>query len=91
MYEYEMFRLIPESPRWLLRKGRIQEAEVIIRRVAQVNKATLPDELFDKEDEQVVQQEPIWKLFASWNMCIRTLIVLFNWYVCMLMRALFKN
>ncbi|KAG7526963.1 solute carrier family 22 member 13-like [Solea senegalensis] len=36
---------IPESARWLLEKGRFEEANEIIRRVAKVNKRSVPEDL----------------------------------------------
>ena len=38
--------LVPESPRWLLAKGRVEEAKSILTKGAKINKKTLPDELF---------------------------------------------
>ncbi|XP_067675913.1 organic cation transporter protein-like [Haliotis asinina] len=78
--------LIPESPRWLLNKFRYQEAEVIIRRTANVNKVELPDNLFEEPDK--TENETIdtpkanfFQLFTTTVMCIRTLIIFFNWMV----------
>ncbi|KAL7858532.1 hypothetical protein AOLI_G00186340 [Acnodon oligacanthus] len=42
--------LIPESPRWLLAKGRVQEAEDIIRAAARKNGITPPEVIFKDSD-----------------------------------------
>ncbi|XP_070561760.1 organic cation transporter protein-like [Ptychodera flava] len=41
-----MFRVVPESPRWLLTQGHMQEADVIIRKAVRMNRATLPNSYF---------------------------------------------
>ena len=50
------FRIITESPRWLMSKGRFDEAEKIIQNVAKVNHAKLPEPLLTEEEKQKVKQ-----------------------------------
>ena len=37
------YRYVPESPRWLIQKGRITEAMVILTRIAEFNRKPVPD------------------------------------------------
>ncbi|XP_054564082.1 solute carrier family 22 member 14-like [Eptesicus fuscus] len=40
--------IFPESPRWLLVKGKVEEAKQVLRRAAEINKTTIPISLLDK-------------------------------------------
>ena len=46
---FVLFSVIPESPRWLVNQERYDEAEDILRYIADVNQVKLPDKLeFDE-------------------------------------------
>ncbi|KAL4232457.1 hypothetical protein ACF0H5_007150 [Mactra antiquata] len=73
--------LIPESCRWLISKGRTDEAIVILRKVANSNNTKL--------DEDAVRRLPppekqagVWKLFSTRTLGVWTVIIFFNWFVC---------
>ncbi|XP_022084587.1 solute carrier family 22 member 3-like [Acanthaster planci] len=75
---------VQESVNWLVSKGRIEEANKVVRRVAMINGKALPDVLFDKEDmEETESSVPpsFIDLFKTPNMAAKTINMMFNWMV----------
>ncbi|XP_069108125.1 organic cation transporter protein-like [Argopecten irradians] len=73
--------LVPESPRWLISQGRIEEANKIIQKAAKVNKITIPEKILTADSIEEPETGRLWHLFASRVLLVRTLIIFFNWLV----------
>ncbi|CAH1789323.1 unnamed protein product [Owenia fusiformis] len=77
--------ILPESPRWLVTKGRIEEAKDILCKIASINKREFPSNVsFITNDKKVVQGKTS-DLFVTPVMRKRTLIVCLAWlaiYIC---------
>ncbi|KAK3097593.1 hypothetical protein FSP39_011253, partial [Pinctada imbricata] len=73
---------IPESPRWLVSQGRIEEAKDLLKTAAKVNKKELPEKLLDKlAPEEKKETGKVWLLFTEKSLAIRTCIIFYNWMV----------
>ena len=73
------FRIIPESPRWLLSRGKFNEAEEIIKKCAKVNGVKLPEPLIDRDTLDEGEKQSVLKMFTSPRLLLRTLIIYLNW------------
>lgn len=54
---FSYYWIIPESPRWLLSKNRIDEAEVIVQRMAKINGKTVPNNFLRKMEVEKEEGE----------------------------------
>lgn len=79
---------IPESARWLLSKGRNDEAIKVIEAVAKENKVVIPKEVLKGViDEQSTtkntnENKPsLWDLFRYPNLRKKTMLIFFCWFV----------
>ncbi|XP_030850525.1 organic cation transporter protein [Strongylocentrotus purpuratus] len=84
---FGFYPFLPESPRWLICKGRTEEATKIIQKAADTNKKQLPDPIFSPEELKEQQealnakQATVIVLFRTPNLRIRTINCMFNWFV----------
>lgn len=72
-------RIVPESPRWLISKGRYEEANKIVQKCAKVNGVTLPENAIDKDSEENTEKMSVLKMLTVPRLLIRTLIIYLNW------------
>ncbi|KAI5100723.1 hypothetical protein C0J45_9709 [Silurus meridionalis] len=71
MAAFVLGKFIPESPRWLLSKGRVQEAEDIIRAAARKNGITPPEVIF--KDSELIKSEVKFTITISYfGLCLST-------------------
>ncbi|XP_069702108.1 beta-alanine transporter-like [Periplaneta americana] len=83
--------VLPESPRWLLARGRFEEAEKILKKMARVNGKSLPANYMVQlkrkyQVERYVQQKEkhrhygVLDLFRTPNLRRKTFIITFIWF-----------
>ena len=81
---FEWRRIIPESPRWLSARGRVKEAEAILRRMAIANGHEYPEgtlaamQTEGREDERKKTYH-IWDLFSTRYLIRITIIEAWSW------------
>ena len=74
------FSFIPESVRWLLKKGREDQARVILCKVAEVNGKEMPTESLElSQEEQNERLGDFRDLFVSRKMIHKTLCSWLMW------------
>ena len=59
--------------------GRQEEAEKIMQKAAKVNKALLPEKIFDSDTVDKKKGGKLWQLFTHRVLFVRTMIIFFNW------------
>ncbi|VDN53705.1 unnamed protein product [Dracunculus medinensis] len=87
----QVFRLVPESARWLISLKRFEEADVILQRAAKINGKKLPEAWWEQIEslddskstakDQMHKRYNILDLFRTRQIRIRTLACLFIWPV----------
>ncbi|XP_058820059.1 carcinine transporter isoform X2 [Topomyia yanbarensis] len=84
--------VMPESPRWLLMKGKLEEALKILEKMAKVNGKQFPAAFKNKLEERVlmeksrtVKKEEVsigaFDLCRTPNMRLKTILITLNWFV----------
>ncbi|OWF41580.1 solute carrier family 22 member 3-like [Mizuhopecten yessoensis] len=79
--------LIPESPRWLIMKGRFDDAEHVVKRIAKFNKLPYPADIMDAiRKEGAYTQDKSGKQFTALDLMKspilrnRTFLLLYLWF-----------
>ena len=81
-----MYRLVPESPRWLIINGRITEARAIITEVGRENQRPVPVHLFSNNNTKPAEERKegegrsVLRIFRSRRMGLRTLNMCYQWF-----------
>ncbi|XP_009084031.3 solute carrier family 22 member 13-like [Serinus canaria] len=74
--------VLPESARWLVTKGRIEEAKKVLQKAAATNKCSLPPELLQQlKPEKEVKSGSFLDLFRKKHLRKVTLIMSCAWFV----------
>ncbi|NXF86057.1 S22AD protein, partial [Eubucco bourcierii] len=76
------FQMLPESARWLVTKGRIEEAKKVLQKAASFNKCTIPPELLEQlKPLKQTKSGSILDLFRKKHLRKVTLIMSCAWFV----------
>ncbi|CAH1644866.1 unnamed protein product [Spodoptera littoralis] len=88
-FYYFYWFVLPESPRWLLMRERLEEANSVLKTIARVNGKELPEEFTNKLQKQVIEQKEkgitetksvsVFALCRTPNMRLKTFLITLNW------------
>ncbi|CAG9099055.1 unnamed protein product [Plutella xylostella] len=88
LYYFYWF-VLPESPRWLLMKERLEEANTILKSIARVNGKEMPEEYTARLQKKVMEQKErgfvdeqspsVFALCRTPNMRLKTCLITLNW------------
>ncbi|KAM9199046.1 LOW QUALITY PROTEIN: solute carrier family 22 member 13-like [Mergus octosetaceus] len=74
--------VLPESARWLVTKGKIEEAKKVLQKAASINKRTIPPDLLEQlKCEKQTKPGSILDLFRKKHLRKMTLIMSCAWFV----------
>ena len=78
------FRFIPESPRWLLSRGKTEDGVKLLKKMARVNDREIPQEVIKELQSNPVETEQESKenfldLIKNRVLLVRVLIVAVGW------------
>lgn len=78
-------RFLPESVRWLLARGRRDEAKSILKNVALENKVTISDQIYERlsteDPEAETKSTSIFEIFKYPRLGLRAVNIFFSWFV----------
>ena len=83
----ECCRLVPESFRWLITRGRYKDAESVINKIAEKNRRQVPDltEIVEQakleESVETQHQYTVLDMFKTRENIVKSTGLLFIWYV----------
>jgi len=77
-----LYWLLPESPRWLIQKGKFDKATDVLTRAAKGNGVVLSEKAMQLDKlETEGAGEKITAMFTSKVLLVRSLVIFFNWLV----------
>ncbi|XP_053266138.1 solute carrier family 22 member 13-like isoform X4 [Podarcis raffonei] len=73
--------ILPESARWLVTKGKTEEAKKLLQKASSVNKRAIPLKLLDELKPEKTMSAGIWELFRNPHMGKVTFVLSAVWFV----------